>query len=494
MSARFGLRRGSVTGRLRAVLPNVTLPTVSAAPSAAWGFRRLVAGYSGPLFRVVRASDSATLDVSAAASGAPDLAAYDTFAAGTTTKIDMAYDQAGTSHLTQPTDTNRPVFAKVDAYHGHYGATFPGGAHLIIPVGLTGSGQATTTLDVAFAVCGNLGGGYAQLGQVYNDDGSIALILGNGGSSSGYMRVLNKSFLSTNMWAPSEPHALVSVHSAANNVVHMNERTATLGATSAGTWSGGFIGKNSVSYDFNGQFFGRVVYPAALSAGDVQTLKDAAYSMFGIIKNPTAQILMSGNSIVQGRSSTRQIHHFQRQALGRLSQRVELLNAGRNGEQAKYLYNFRTIYGPAQRAGMRNLLYAPEPTNDLDSADSAATCWDSWVKPWIDYCIAGGWTPADILVPTVLARNFGSATTTPAQKETERLAYNQMVRDNAATVGYTVVDHASIPAMADPNGPQYADGTHPASTTFQDGLEVSGNGYGYMAKLFADVVNARLAA
>jgi hypothetical protein len=42
-----------------------------------------------------------------------------------------------------------------------------------------------------------------------------------------------------------------------------------------------------------------------------------------------------------------------------------------------------------------------------------------------------------------------------AQKEVERLAFNQLLRDNAATYGYTVLDRANNPAMADPTNTMY---------------------------------------
>ena len=82
----------------------------------------------------------------------------------------------------------------------------------------------------------------------------------------------------------------------------------------------------------------------------------------------------------------------------------------------------------------------------------------------------------------------------PLKKEAERLAYNQKVKNDAAIYDYTVLEYATIPAMAVSGGPNYADWTHPNSVSVAQGLEVAVNGYGYTAKLFADVVNARLAA
>lgn len=465
------------------------LPSVSAAPSAAWGFRRLVSGYSGPLFRVVRASDGATLDVSAAASGEPELAAFDTFTAATTTKVSIVYDQVGANNLTQTADANRPIFTRDDAIRGKPGATMNGDGWLSVPAALTGSGQSMTTLDVAFATCGNNGGGYAQLGAGWNDNGSACILLGNGGGADTQWRMLNKSFQYTNIMALDSPQALVSVHSAASNIVHSNERTASVAATSAGTWAGGFIGRNSVPYSFIGQFFARVIYPAALAAGDVQLLKDAIYPMYDIEKAPSAQLLMPGNSIVQGTKALRNLWNNPRQAQMHFSQRVDVINAGRFGETAQTQYNNRGFYYDARRVGMRNFLHVPEPTNDIEFSVTAATAWNSYVKPFIDEAVVAGWTAADILVPTVLPRNFSGDATA---KTAERNAYNALVRDNAAASGYAVVDYDAIPAMASGGG-QYDDGTHPNGKVSPP-LEAAGNGYGYMAKLLSDTINARLSA
>lgn len=53
--------------------------------------------------------------------------------------------------------------------------------------------------------------------------------------------------------------------------------------------------------------------------------------------------------------------------------------------------------------------------------------------------------------------------TLPLKKEAERLAYNQKVKNRAAIYDYTVLEYATIPAMAVSGGPNYADWTHPNS-------------------------------
>ena len=79
------------------------------APIAAYGTRKLRAGYTGFAINVVRASDSATLDVGFAAGGGLDTASLDAFSANTTLNVAIWYDQSGNAnHATQTTATNRP--------------------------------------------------------------------------------------------------------------------------------------------------------------------------------------------------------------------------------------------------------------------------------------------------------------------------------------------------------------------------------------------------
>ena len=475
------------------------LPSIATTPSAGWGFRRLNAAYTGPLFRAVRPSDSATRDIAQASDGTPELTGFAAWAGSEAIQVDLVYDQYGTNHLAQTTAANRPLFYAIDAVRGKMGATMSGGKRWDIPIALTGDGRATTTVDVGFAMTGNSGGGFAQLGQTYNGAGSMAILLGNGSGGNGRVRMLNTAFVATDRYPYAQPQVIASSQGA-QNVVHINDVVRTVAANSAGTWSGGTIGRVSVPYEFTGQWFSRVIYPATLGLTDVASLKAALYSMFDINPNPAVQIIWPGNSIVQGTSSVRNIWNNARQAEPAINQRVEIINIGRFGWSASGQYDERAAYYGARRTDRRNFLVTPEPTNDIEGRSAAnvagfgTTAWDTLVRPFITEAVAAGFTAIDILVPTTLPRNWTGDASLKAAKEAERIAYNTLVRDNMASLGYTVVDYAAIPAMADPLGPNYADGTHPNSTNFASGLEVSGNGYGYMAKLFADVVNARLSA
>lgn len=89
-------------------------------PTAAYSFRQLLTSYkANKAINVVRASDSATLDIGFAPNGDPDIGTLTAFLSGTTGKLVTIYDQAGTRDLTQATDANRPPII-LNAINGYW--------------------------------------------------------------------------------------------------------------------------------------------------------------------------------------------------------------------------------------------------------------------------------------------------------------------------------------------------------------------------------------
>lgn len=80
-------------------------------PTGAYSFRRLLsADRANRALSVVRASDSAIIDIGFAPNGNPDIATLAAFLTGTTGKVVTWYDQSGNGRdLTQATDANRPA-------------------------------------------------------------------------------------------------------------------------------------------------------------------------------------------------------------------------------------------------------------------------------------------------------------------------------------------------------------------------------------------------
>jgi len=79
--------------------------------------RALLGAYSGPLYKVKRASDSTTKDISVVSPGGlADTATQDTFCMGTTCTITMVYDQSGHGNVVEAETTDSTV-------GGHTGMT-----------------------------------------------------------------------------------------------------------------------------------------------------------------------------------------------------------------------------------------------------------------------------------------------------------------------------------------------------------------------------------
>jgi hypothetical protein len=73
----------------------------------------------------------------------------------------------------------------------------------------------------------------------------------------------------------------------------------------------------------------------------------------------------------------------------------------------------------------------------------------------------------NVVVGTMLPRLWTGSGTDQTQKETERLAYNTLIRDGAATYGYIVADYASLwPTPSDYTGAGSVDGIHPTVASY----------------------------
>lgn len=76
-----------------------------------------------------------------------------------------------------------------------------------------------------------------------------------------------------------------------------------------------------------------------------------------------------------------------------------------------------------------------------------------------------GWSGS--CVGTAIARTFTGSAGDKSEKETERLDYNQLIRDNAVAEGYTVLDFAGLSEMSTSTDLTYfVDGVHPTRTGY----------------------------
>jgi len=221
------------------------------APTWASGTRRLLSSYTGYLFRIQRASDSATLDVGYLSDGGPDVAAADAFVAGTTGRIVRFYDQAGSGLYATGTMTNGPLWDPSKPLVGKTRGisfqtiknTIVGGAsavdhYLSLPAGLSWEPSNSTILMAAIqnhsgtrtdehGLFSNSTGAYG-VGQSYNS-GEGPHGYGSGGT------------LDTHL--PTSPHVCVFGITSSFLRLWCNGEFEQSGTTSSTTTSsGGYIG------------------------------------------------------------------------------------------------------------------------------------------------------------------------------------------------------------------------------------------------------------
>lgn len=471
------------------------MPTVSLTPSEVYSVRRAVTGYSGHLFRIVRPSDSATFDVDANTDGTPNATAACSFISPyISAHVNTLYGQMGTGY--NATAATGPYMVCGQSIRGIQGITFDSAAStsFTIPAGITGSGQSVSIMNVASYESTN-NAEVMQLGAAYNSAGSVSVGLGTGNSNR--FAVLNgissSPFFAFNYGAykgRSQPQFTLISSGASSQVVYQDTTSTTLAANDGGTWVGGKIGVGGNGYIFFGEWYATAIFPGPLTSSDAAALKSWADTKFDLLTSPTQQLIFAGNSIVQGYKATLN-QNYPTQAEPNFSSRIRVSNQGVSGQLLSQSYANRSQYFSAYDASLtKNFIVVEEPTNDIGGAASgsitgiSSTLWTNYTLPFIQQAQAAGFI---VLVPTTLPRtgtSWGGSSTDQSQKESERQAYNTLVRNNAATYGYTVLDFANISVLSDPtNVTYYNDGLHPTSA-----------GYLAMANYFVSVFNPLLAA
>lgn len=381
-------------GRIMAALANYLsatstatyLPVIpGAALLASWGTSLKVAayGFSAPLFRLIRASDSATLQIHAkgppaANPNAPDLSGYAAFAAATTTKVDLVYEQnASGNDLAQTTNARRPDFNLLWVQaDGTCPITFTANSqqYFVIPAALTNNGRSTTLFDVAacLSAAGGASGGNqccASLGALWNTAGSIAHLWSN----SGTIALTSINFNATNKFARSQPTVTAITSGAASQVVYQDTRAAvSLAATGAGSWVGGYVGSRlDLSYYSDQNWYSLDVFDTQLSAINVGLVKTALNTIYSTSVTNNAQFQIPGNSIVQGAASTF-MQNWPRQMEPSLSRSIDISDDGIFGQTAATINTNKATYTDEFRADRTfNLIQAPEPTNDIAALTTA---------------------------------------------------------------------------------------------------------------------------
>ena len=464
------------------------LPGVASSPLAVYSPYKVVSGYTGPLFQLTRVADSATLDVMPDITGAPDVSAITTFLSGATyAAVTKEYDQSGNGNDTA-SGTKLWCF---NAINGVYSITHDpylpaGNQRFALPSSLTGTLNSVTRVSVqSYATTNSAGIGI--LGPTYGGSTTLGIR-----AASTYQNKMGVNAGGTFKGASaarsrSQPQVTVVSSGASNLVTYQDGVSETFTAASSNTWAGGYIGYVDATSNLGGEFYFDAIYPSSLSSGDEATLRSYLNTRFGVLTSSDTQIVWSGNSIVQGTAATFN-HNNQWYMQQALSKPVFISNQGVAGAQASTIASNVAFYTAEYNGSLaHNIMIPPEATNDIDAQSSGSivgfgtSIFNSAIVPFVQAANTAGF---DVIVPTMLPRVWVGDSTLKGQKDTEQQAYNTLVRNNAATYGYTVVDYAGLAHASNPsNTTYYADGIHPTSTLYAE-----------MGNLLASVINPRIAA
>lgn len=456
-----------VYGHSRAVAP---LSLVSGA-SAIYALVRS-GEYNGPCLRVVRASDSAEQDIGFNTSGFVDVGAARAFAGASAITVKTWYDQSGNGNdATQTTVGNQPKLNTEFGLHGFYGVFFGdidsifNGTYRYfnLPSGVSYNSRDYSCLAmVATGASGNIHP-YFQNGP---DAGNIYVSVFNRNTSvrPGVYAYLTSSYgfpVISPVPGPMESgfSFVGAVGGATNRKVYGTEHNGDGGiytsstANNAGTGTGGRIGYSvGASACFRGSMYAVAIYPSALDASDVATVKSEFERVWSpVAVQKTRALVFDGDSITEGYGATFQRNRTRLTYAALNDKTIGYYNMGICGRTADGNYQTRVntlsyLTGDATDGAAVVLLTG---INDIKNIGTSGTnVWNNYIAPYITYAVGLGYS---VGVGTLIRNdNLTEA------KETERQTLNGLIRANAAGLGAVVIDYD-----ADSADITLPDGTHP---------------------------------
>lgn len=459
------------------VLPGTPVAIYSVVKTPTW---------AGSCLRVQRSSDSTQLDIGFGADGFVNMAAALTFAAGSNLTVATWYDQSGNGYDATAT-TTKPALRLENKISGKQPVSFvdstgSGSSKLTIPAGL-----AVSTQGFSVAMAYASGGGLLNFNSLLGIGTQINIWWEK------YTGVLQGSSTFTGgdkkKFTPraGQADSFILSGDASGKYMRLNGNDQSTTAYSSATTSGGYIGGSSVVAASSIEVFAYVVYGSTLSAGDKDSIDTAFAKTFKTNQPRTSKIIYDGDSITAGYTIGSYLYGWPRVVSSILGQTLSVVNVAVPGSTINTCYAQRAqVTGRYDSAFAKNVSVIFGGTNDIEGRASGtiagygATVFSTYTLTYIQAMQAAGFSK--VLVGTAIARTFTGSSTDKSEKETERLAYNQLIRDNAAANNYVVIDFAGLAQMSDStNATYFVDGVHPTRT----GYNVMGN---YAAPIIAPYI------
>ena len=451
-------------------------------PVAAYGTRRLTAGYAGPALNLVRNTDGAMLDIGFLASGGLDETLLAAFCARTECRVDRWYDQGGKGNdATQDIALARPVIRLSHRVGNAVSVVWDfettSGApprFLVLPDGVSLNSASMSIL---------------WTGRFHNASMISPLIeLGTRDEPFGFgfwdahgdFYIGNAKHLGELPGHASSTPAVGLISASPDSTVTIyRNHLLEIPKMAAAPHSGGFIGRSKAFEQFGMMELGSLVlYDRPFSPGERFYGMQALGETFAIAQQQQDTYVVDGDSITQGIASL-YLQSYQRDMERLLPTGFVFYNAawagktldGPGGLLDRFGPFTSRLYNPNAR---NNILSVLAGTNDLQNGETGAHIFDLLGR----YAASARKAGFRVVVCTVLPRR----SFTPAI-EAERRSLNALVAGGWRGMADGFVDLAADPVL----GPE--DALKDPNVYILDGIHLTDYGYQTLASDMAEVVN-----
>lgn len=440
------------------------LDRIASTPIAAYGLRKLRAGYVDNECVSIRRASDGTSQVIGFIDDVVDFGAIQAFAAGTTFTFDKWFDQIGTNDLTQTTAANQPLFDGVmlgDVPTIRIAKTF----WFTIPAGVA--------IDKAnFSV--------ACIGRA-DANGSMAWAFQNGAifSANFLGNALVGDGVSNRTLAAQGSALQVAAFVSGTGVTSIaNDTTVTGAAYATAALTAGRLGSTGssevASPGANLQAF--IVWNSALATARLDELRRASYQIFDVKPQTRDVVFCVGDSITWQATPPTGLS-WPVQLADQLIKPCHIRNVGVSG------YTFPNIstalpawIATVYRAGVKNIAVLFAGTNDIFFGATAN-------QTYANFLVSAGILRAagfKVIATTILPRNQFDAT-----MEAYRLSHNALLRTGWASAADALLDFAADPTIG-------LTATLGDTSIYTDGTHLSQLGLSYPVPRVAAAVNAFL--
>lgn len=464
-----------------APVPVYPLDIAGELPEFAYGTRRLTSTYSGPALRLVRGSDSATLDVPFAGP-VIDEGAVAAFLGGSVGQVDIWYDQSGNErHATQDSAADRPLVLS-HKIGGSLALAFDG-LFMNIPSSAQFSRRACDVYSVADLVSSNIQAAILQLGSGTSQVTPFQTATTNGVGAF----QINGGQVGASTFRPQTKPCLFRLRQSETSALFaQDDEQKTAGAATAVVMEGGMLGNTSVSAGFKARSYQacHIAYARVLAAAEESALTESLQSAYALSAgNPGRRVIFEGDSIAAASTYTGSVLHwdgYAKQAAQLLYYPAGIYNVAGGGSQVQneitYFSNQSGLL-LGQYPSDNRVVFLSIGTNDLTLGGRTAEQIYEDIQTFAGLVRAAG---GKVVVSTILPNAAWNGT-----QEATQATLNASIRDNWATFADGLADFAADPTM----GPYEA--AHDLAL-YPDGLHPSRLGHSYLAPIAAAAINALL--